>query len=331
MNFKILTEGGNKIGIGHISRCISLYQVFIENGHNAQLIINGDESIYENLIGIDNILINWMEEFDTVSKQLFQSDIIIIDSYLCSEKICEAISRKVKLSVFLDDFMRINYPKGIIINGALYANNLNYLKTPKYQYLLGAKYACLRKEFRNIIYKNINLNIESVVVTFGGGDNIYLNQLALNILNKELPKAKKTIIIGNKSLDISSLHKLSDKNTVILHKVTATEMKQIMTDSDIALSAGGQTAYELCRVGTPFVAIETANNQRYNLEALHKLDVINKPLKFSDIHIENNIVDYLRFLKDFRHRDDIRMKMIRIIDGKGPERIFKSIEKTYNE
>ena len=30
----ILTEGGKKVGFGHITRCISLYQAFEEKGTN---------------------------------------------------------------------------------------------------------------------------------------------------------------------------------------------------------------------------------------------------------------------------------------------------------
>ena len=43
MKVCILTEGSAKLGFGHISRCISLYQAFEEKKIIPCLIINGDE------------------------------------------------------------------------------------------------------------------------------------------------------------------------------------------------------------------------------------------------------------------------------------------------
>ena len=46
----IITEGGRDIGIGHITRCISLCQAFEERGIKPEFVVNGDD-IVEDLLG----------------------------------------------------------------------------------------------------------------------------------------------------------------------------------------------------------------------------------------------------------------------------------------
>lgn len=47
MNVFILTEGGKDAGLGHITRCISIYQAFEKVGIQAKLIVNGDEAVQD--------------------------------------------------------------------------------------------------------------------------------------------------------------------------------------------------------------------------------------------------------------------------------------------
>ena len=51
MKVYILTEGGYDIGIGHVTRCLSLYQAFEVKGIKPFFIINGDETVKDLLNG----------------------------------------------------------------------------------------------------------------------------------------------------------------------------------------------------------------------------------------------------------------------------------------
>jgi spore coat polysaccharide biosynthesis predicted glycosyltransferase SpsG len=45
LKVKILTEGGKDIGLGHISRCLSLFDELLKRKISSELIINGDVKI----------------------------------------------------------------------------------------------------------------------------------------------------------------------------------------------------------------------------------------------------------------------------------------------
>ena len=45
MKVFIVTEGGSKIGFGHVTRCISLSEAFEEKGIFPEFIVNGDDTV----------------------------------------------------------------------------------------------------------------------------------------------------------------------------------------------------------------------------------------------------------------------------------------------
>lgn len=61
MKVKILTEGGNNIGLGHISRYMSLYTEVLKREISTDFIINGDVSRVDFLHGITFKNENWLQ------------------------------------------------------------------------------------------------------------------------------------------------------------------------------------------------------------------------------------------------------------------------------
>jgi spore coat polysaccharide biosynthesis predicted glycosyltransferase SpsG len=126
MKVSIITEGSNKIGFGHVTRCLSIYQAFEERGVSPLLIINGDNIIESLLKNYNYKIFKWLENTKKLFNIIKDSDIIIIDSYLADYNIYKTISNFTKIIVYLDDNNRIEYPKGIILNGSIYAQELEY-------------------------------------------------------------------------------------------------------------------------------------------------------------------------------------------------------------
>lgn len=60
-----------------------------------------------------------MENTERLLEYLSQDDIIVIDSYLAGKGLYTEIRQRVKVAAYLDDFNRLEYPEGIIINGTV--------------------------------------------------------------------------------------------------------------------------------------------------------------------------------------------------------------------
>ena len=268
MKIIILTEGGSKVGLGHMSRCIALCQAFRRYGQRPLLLINGDKSIADFVLGVEFKRFNWLKKKNDTFKMLCGSDIVIIDSYLADLDFYKKVSSLTKSAVYIDDFNRLKYPKGIILNGTVYGKDMPYTKEKDRISLVGPEYVLLRKEFWQKTAKKYNKNIKSILLTIGGG-HLSKNIIHfIKFLQEEYPHHLKNIITGNK------LIKIKDKNTNMMYFATSSKLRKILLDSDIAISAGGHTLYELLRIGLPTIGICFYKNQLLNLTALNKLRVI---------------------------------------------------------
>ena len=321
----ILTEGGSNIGYGHITRCLSLYQAFEEKGIKPKFLVNGDASVTDSIRGIDYEITNWLKMRQQIFKRLKDSDIVIVDSYLADEKFYKNLAELVRLPVYIDDNKRIDYPKGIVVNGSIHAEDLNYPVKKEITYLLGTKYIPLRKEFWEVLEKGLREVVQSVMITFGGNDLRNMTPKILRLLRENYPELKKNVIIGEGFCNVDEIKAVADENTNLIYCPDAAQMKQVMLGSDIAISAGGQTLYELARIGIPTVAIAVADNQLGNVKGWQETGFI----EYAGWWKNENIIDDVEIA--FRNLIPIeeRKRRTRIakncIDGKGSLRVVISL------
>ncbi len=321
MKVFILTEGGKNIGFGHITRCLSLYQAFEERGIKPRFIVNGDNNTEYLLNGANYQLLNWIEKRGKLFELLKDADIAIIDSYLVDISFYNTLADLVKLPVYIDDNKRLDYPNGVVVNGNIHAETLNYPKKKGVTYLLGTKYTPLRKEFWEVPEKNIKEKIEAIMVTFGGSDTKNLTPKILKFLNEKYSELKKNVIIGRAFQNIDEIKKYTDKNTNLIYYPDAKKMNETMIESDIAISAGGQTLYELARVGVPTIGVCIAKNQLESIKEWESLDF----LEYAGWYKDGNIL--LKINKLLKKMEDVKLRKFKsklgkdFLDGSGSMRI----------
>jgi len=323
MKVFILTEGGKNIGFGHITRCLSLYQAFEGRGIKPKFIVNADNDVEYLLKQVNYQIFNWLDEKSKLFEMVKDADIVIIDSYLADISLYNTLSDLVKIPVYIDDNKRLDYPEGIVLNGNIHAETLNYPKKDGITYLLGPKYTPLRKEFWEVPEKKIKENIESIMVTFGGDDAQNMTPKIMNLLNKEYSALKKNIIIGKAFYNIEEIKKNIDKNTNLIYCSDAGKIKEIMLESDIAISAGGQTLYELARVGVPTIGVCIAENQMGNIKEWERMGF----LEYAGWNKKNNFIkkikNPLNYLEDIKVRENKSKMGRKFVDGKGEKRIVR--------
>ncbi len=325
MKIIIITEGGKDIGFGHIIRCLSLYEAFKERGMLPEFIISGDNNIEYLFKDVNCQIFNWLGERNKLFTIIKDADIAIIDSYLADISLYNKIANLVKISVYIDDNKRLDYPKGIVLNGNIHAETLKYPKKDGITYLLGAKYTPLRKEFWEVPEKKIKENIKSIMVTFGGDDAKNMTPKILKLLNEKYPELNKSVIIGRAFQDIDEIKKCADKNTNLIYYPDAEKMMEIMLESDIAISAGGQTLYELARVGVPTIGICVAENQLGNIKEWEKIGFLEYAGWYNEGNITTEINKLLKNLESIKIRESKSKIGRKFIDGKGSLRMTDGI------
>lgn len=321
----ILTEGGKKYGLGHVQRCLSIKQALKENNINSEMIVDGDADSMESIFSDEKIKIgNWKKD---VLKQE-EADVVIIDSWFASNNIYENIVRNSRLAVFFDDVQRINYPGGIIVNGGIGSEEMNYKKYRNHKVLLGTKYQPLRREFWKTSTRKINGKINNVLLFFGVNDSRGLAPKILKSIQQYFPDWDVTIILGKGVLKstLNKLDKYKKDNVNIFVNINAKLIKNLMIQADVAIVSAGQIIYELACMGVPTIGISTASNQNKYIQAWENKGFVINGGVWNQAALEKNIINSLTDLEDGK-RKQRSLKGQSLIDGQGARRIVGEIQK----
>jgi UDP-2,4-diacetamido-2,4,6-trideoxy-beta-L-altropyranose hydrolase len=88
-----------------------------------------------------------------------------------------------------------------------------------------------------------------------------------------------------------------------------------MISSDIAITSGGQTIYELCRVGIPAIVIAVAENQMRSIADLKKRGVIFYAGQWDDKKLFQTVKKQIKTLQAYTLRARLSFKMRKVFDG----------------
>lgn len=324
MKTVILTEGSSKIGIGHIMRCSSIYQALNYRGAEPLFVVNGDESVAGLLADYNSEVFDWLGERGRLFELLGATDACIIDSYLAPLELYQKIAEQVANPIYIDDNIRLDYPCGTVVNGTIFAKEMPYPDNPDVKYLLGSRYIPLRRAFWGAPEKSIGERVESIMLTLGGEDYRNLTPAIMQIIADTYPKIQKKIVVGASFSNRREIESIAGENDKLIYSPGAEEMRDMMLECDLAISAGGQTLYELARCGTPAIAVGVADNQINNLNNWQKAGFIEYAGWWVDNDLINNIKSNLNKLQSNEFRAEKSAIGRKYVDGKGAERIAQT-------
>ncbi len=173
-----------------------------------------------------------------------------------------------------DDYGHLDfYPAQLIVNPNPYADSSLYegKRDPDGALLLGAEYVALRREFLRWRHPRERAPGNRVLVTMGGIDTGGWGPTVAAILASTGHWAV-TIVVGAESPARRAAEKVEELPGVDL-VVDPPDMAALMATSDLAVGAGGTTAWELAFMGIPMVLFELAENQHLVVQAAARFGV----------------------------------------------------------
>lgn len=329
VNIIILTEAGENIGFGHLMRCFAIYDIFAQKGNEPILAINSNMSLGAFIEDRNYTLINWLSEKEKTKELLTNVDIVFIDSYLADESKYTEIASMARLSVYIDDNYRINYPKGIILNSLINADSIYKKDFEKYNYLLGTEFQTLRRDFWSLQNKIIKKEIDTILITLGGTDLRNLSETFLKVVNTKFPQLRKIFVLGS-NYNIDKLNYLLDDNTTLYQNINTKEIIKLYQLADIAITAGGQSIIELAYIGVPSIAVCIAENQKNNIAGLQNANLIINLGLWSEINDEKIIVA-INKLSNYETRLKTNRIMKSCFSTNSNNLLFNQILKIYNK
>ncbi|MDA3936756.1 MAG: glycosyltransferase [Actinomycetota bacterium] len=303
-----MTEAGPAVGLGHLARCVALYDAFCSIGFSCNLVVAGDAPSHITESRKVNLL-DWHSS--TVATGIVEgAGIVVIDSYLANQSVYRAVAERSRVAVYLDDTARLPYPSGFVVNGNPAASEIGIELGLGTTALLGPQYQILREQFSAGEPHPICPVIERILVVSGGADVKGALRAMAETAYTSLPTAELDLVDEPR---------------------TAQEMRDAMLAADIAVTAAGQTIYELAALGVPAVAVCVADNQVAQAQAFERAGA----LRIAGAWGRSNPMEHIPELLMDLAAPDIRACMSvagqRLVDGRGAFRVAQMCSRAYRK
>ncbi|OPG66688.1 CMP-N-acetylneuraminic acid synthetase [Helicobacter pylori] len=232
MPVKILCDSFVTSGLGHVRRCEKILSFIEKLGVKASLYSHKQDNINAFLEGVGG------------------NDFLIADSYCLNSKDFYLLKEKAKSLMVIEDEEHAKgfYPKNTkIMNFTL--NALKHYNHASKDHYLGVGFYPVDTRF--VYERPINTENKEVLITLGGSEQKTLKEIVKILENKGV------------HLHIISpyIPKNPPKNTHYYSPLSSLEFSSLMKSCACAISAAGQTLYELALSQTPSLILPIASNQ----------------------------------------------------------------------
>ncbi|MDP2400618.1 MAG: glycosyltransferase, partial [Actinomycetota bacterium] len=299
---RILTEAGPAIGLGHLARCVALYDALEALGCACAIVVAGDTPAH--IVGARRVHVAEWRTPATAAEALADAEIAVVDSYLAAPEVYQVVAEMVAATAYLDDTARLAYPRGFVVNGNPEAASLPWRAESEATRLLGVKYQLLRAEFARSPERQVRERVQRVLVVSGGTDAADSRHAFAAAARAAMRDAEIDVVDAPRS---------------------AEAMRDAMLAADVAVSAAGQTLYELAVVGTPTVAVTVAENQRAQAFALQRAGAVMLAGQWGEPGTLEAITQSLMRLDGPEMRAAYSAAARALVDGRGAERVAKRL------
>ena len=273
----IRADSSSTIGTGHIMRCLGLAQrelkayrvIFAVRNLPGHIYHKIDEAGFEKLfLKSDDI----EELAETVTR--YGAETVVIDHYGIDWRAEKKLKIQTGATLFVLDDIYERHHCDILLNHNIYADMGRYKDlVPEYcKVLCGKEHTLIRSEFYKAKEDSVALGPREKIhlfVAMGGADTAQLNIPILQALSR-IPQIHAHVVTTKANPGLKTLKEYVQKCSNATLYVDTDQIAQLMAGSDLAIVTPSVVLNEVFFMGLPFIAVQTASNQKLMVEYLHK-------------------------------------------------------------
>jgi len=358
----IRVDGNRHIGLGHFFRCIYLshylkeiektevHFFMLKSSLNPQIrrFLEKESLPYTVISREDD---PWREDYGAFQKRLEigKYDGIVVDLLVpdpCDDdlnknqefqplnvhNVLQILSRVgAPILAFSDQFDKVSLKADLIVNTCPTQKGEWYKGIKTTKYLLGPDYYILAPSLGKLtdISKTFERDRPKVVAFFGGNDHRGFTEVILKGLDKFLHELEFEIIVGAATPNGHQKAKDILKRGIRSYFAVA-DMAPIFFNADFAISASGNTLFDLAALGVPSATVFTRQRQRLTAKFFEE--------KGCSIDLGANKKEIIKglemivhtVLKDTSKLEKMSVRGKAIVDGRGSDRLIKEMVRIIN-
>jgi len=261
-------------------------------------------------------------------------NVCVIDSYRLAEQYESRLRDWAEKILIIDDLANRKHNCDVLLDPGLNRKVEDYsaLVPNHCQFLLGPRYIPLRPQFRDFRNESLKHHFEGtefnrIQVSVGASDPHNVTMTILHGIEQSGLNLIVDVIMGGGSPCLLDVQTLSNKmsNEVNVH-VDTDDVANLMKMADLAIGAGGSTAWERCCLGVPSFVVTLSETQK---EMVHNFDQVNSVHvlgHWSDLVPEKIARDLKRFSEDNVFRTTLSKNAAALCDGLGAKRVLENIQ-----
>ena len=341
-------DGSHRLGVGHIMRCLAFAQGLGEMEVRPVFVIRDYEPKVAELIqhyGYEVETIpqdsSFAEDASLTSEfaSRYEGKLVItdlsntdnmanLDEY---SRYFPALKLADKFMISLDDLIKTNFPYDIQIIPYYGAEKMNYKSYGGTKLLLGPAYFIFRQEFIEAakVRREIKTDAQNILITMGGSDphNLTL-EVAKALTRLDVNSLSLRLVIGpgfvtSVRREIEMSLRDYDGNYELI--TGSGNMADLMLWSDLAITGGGLTKYEMAVTGTPSIIISHFDEEAKRTEEFEKAGSALHLGLITEIDEERIVKAVEKLLDDDALRAEMADRGRKMVDGKGVARIISEI------
>jgi UDP-2,4-diacetamido-2,4,6-trideoxy-beta-L-altropyranose hydrolase len=319
-------DAGPMLGTGHVMRCLALAAAFSSNGWLIGFVATAETFATVPSLdsgATDRIIVSGVadEEPQALAARWRSGvDLLVVDHYgrdSTFETACRGWARRI---LVIDDLADRPHDADILVDsGRSSASSYRAFVPTSCRVLVGSEYALIRPEFTaaraSALARRGGAMVTRVLVNFGFTDAVNATRIALSALASAGFAGAIDLVLP----DARGIPDVVPANTTI--HVDVMDLSNLMAQADLAVGAGGASAWERCCLGLPSIIMVLAENQRGIAEMIAAAEAgINVGLA-GNVTVAR-VADAFRALRDDGER---RTRMTaagaRLVDGEGAMRV----------
>jgi UDP-2,4-diacetamido-2,4,6-trideoxy-beta-L-altropyranose hydrolase len=333
-------DASTAVGTGHVMRCLALAEHWrARHGSAAFAMAEVNPALQRRLTdcGCEVVVMNAVaasaQDADRVGTLAAERGAkwVIVDGYHFGADYQKLLRDAGLRVLFVDDYGHsTHYYANMVLNQNAYAAESLYPRRESDTgLLLGSQFVLLRPEFeaRRSWRREIKAVGRKLLVTMGGSDPENETAKVLRALPAvAVDGLEILVLLGGSNPYAESLRKTASSISHRLKFVEdSSDVAELMTWPDAAISAAGTTCWEMCFLGLPFLTISVASNQQPIAHELQKRGAGLHLGSSSQVTSEKIAIELTSLLQSATRREGMSRSGRALIDGYGAQRVIAAM------